>query len=187
MTDTMTARRLNQLSRQECLRLLARVPMGRIVFTHQALPAIRPVNHIVDDGDIVIRSHRAAAITAVAHRSGVVVAYEADEIDAERHLGWSVIVTGRAYMVENAADVARYQKLIDPWVAGEMDQVIRIHPEIITGFELVAADSEDDRSGHPHNGRYDGAVGGLRDGRDTARDEGRTGGEATEPGPGREA
>jgi len=148
MTDTMKARRLNQLSRQECLRLLAGVPMGRIVFTHQALPAIRPVNHIVDDGDIVIRSHRAAAITAVAHRSGVVVAYEADSIDSERHLGWSVIVTGRAYMVENSADVARYLELIDPWVAGDMDQVIRIHPEIITGFELVDEAADGSHDGH---------------------------------------
>lgn len=164
MTDTMTGRRLNQLSREQCLELLASAPMGRIVFTYQALPAIRPVNHIVDDGDIVIRSHRAAAITAVAHRSGVVVAYEADEIDAERHLGWSVIVTGRAYLVENAADVARYQKMIEPWVAGEMDQVIRIHPEIVTGFELVPAGPDDDGTGHPHLGRYDGRANGRTGG-----------------------
>lgn len=156
MTNAMMARRLNQLSRQECLRLLAGVPMGRIVFTHQALPAIRPVNHIVDDGDIVIRSHRAAAITAVAHRSGVVVAYEADSIDPGRHLGWSVIVTGRAYLVEDSADVARYLDLIDPWVAGDMDQVIRIHPEIITGFELVDASP---------GGHEDASPDGLGDGR----------------------
>ncbi|MEV5408786.1 pyridoxamine 5'-phosphate oxidase family protein [Thermopolyspora sp. NPDC052614] len=138
MTDTMMARRLRELSRQECLRLLGSVPMGRIVFTHQALPAIRPVNHIVDSGDIVIRSHRAAAITAVATRSGVVVAYEADMIDPIEQVGWSVIVTGRAYKVEDPADVARFMELIHPWVSGDMDQVIRVSPEIITGFELVA-------------------------------------------------
>jgi hypothetical protein len=143
----MMARRLKELSRQECLRLLGSVPMGRIVFTHQALPAIRPVNHIVDDGDIVIRSHRAAAITAVATRAGVVVAYEADMIDSADQLGWSVIVTGRAYMVEDPADVARYQRLIHPWVNGEMDQVIRVSPEIITGFELVGAQA-DGMDGH---------------------------------------
>ncbi len=133
----MMARSLRELSRQECLRLLGGVPMGRIVFTHKALPAIRPVNHIVDSGDIVIRSHRAAAITAVATRSGVVVAYEADMIDPVDQLGWSVIVTGRAYMVEDPADVARFLDLIHPWVNGDMDQVIRISPEIITGFELA--------------------------------------------------
>lgn len=148
MTDAKMARRLRELSRQECLRLLGSVPMGRIVFTHRALPAIRPVNHIVDSGDIVIRSHRAAAITAVATRSGVVVAYEADMIDPTDQLGWSVIVTGRAYMVENPTDVARYQDLIHPWVGGDMDQVIRISPEIITGFELISAHPDAQHDGH---------------------------------------
>ncbi|WP_370095729.1 hypothetical protein [Streptacidiphilus sp. MAP12-20] len=30
------------------------------MFTQHALPAIRPVNHIVDQGDIIIRSHNGA-------------------------------------------------------------------------------------------------------------------------------
>lgn len=41
-------RSTEQLDRSEALRLLGTVPLGRIVFTHQALPAIRPVNHVVE-------------------------------------------------------------------------------------------------------------------------------------------
>lgn len=64
------------------LRLLASVRLGRIVFTHRGLPAIRPVNHVLDGKDIVIRTHPGAAIVAyTGPASGVVVAYEADAID----------------------------------------------------------------------------------------------------------
>ena len=47
MTMTGT-RRLQALPREESLRLLRSVSVGRLVFTHLALPAIRPVNHVVE-------------------------------------------------------------------------------------------------------------------------------------------
>jgi hypothetical protein len=50
-----TPRRLTELTRAQAMRLLASVPLGRIVFTHHALPAIRPVNHVIDGDDIIIR------------------------------------------------------------------------------------------------------------------------------------
>ncbi|MFD1545784.1 pyridoxamine 5'-phosphate oxidase family protein [Nonomuraea guangzhouensis] len=134
------ARRLHELPRAESLRRLARVSLGRIVFTQQALPAIRPVNHLVDNRNLIIRTHIGAAIVSAVHDDGVVVAYEADAIDPVSHLGWSVIVQGRAVLIRNPAEIARYQCLLRPWVLNQMDYVVRIHPEIITGFELVNED-----------------------------------------------
>ena len=122
------------------MRLLASVRLGRIVFTHRALRAIRPVNHVLHGKDIVIRTHPGAAIVAyTGPASGVVVAYEADAIDPGTGFGWSVIVTGIARQVTGHDDVARYKQLLQPWVAGEMDQVIRIRPEIVTGYRLGPA------------------------------------------------
>ena len=46
---------LRQLSRLECLRLVGQVPLGRIVYTRRALPAVELVDFTLDDGDIVIR------------------------------------------------------------------------------------------------------------------------------------
>jgi|GEM_PF-6555183 Pyridoxamine 5'-phosphate oxidase len=43
-------------ARDEALRRLASVSVGRLVFTIAGLPAIRPVNHLVDDGAVVVRS-----------------------------------------------------------------------------------------------------------------------------------
>src|SRR5690242_12797074 len=75
-------RRLEELSPQECMRLLRSIAVGRIVFTARALPAVRPVCHLVDGDDIVIRADDGAPIvSALKSASGSVVAYEADAID----------------------------------------------------------------------------------------------------------
>ncbi len=131
-------RRLVPLSRQESIDLVGSVGFGRIVFTARALPAIRPVNHLLDDGDIIIRTHHGTAITGEA-RSDAVVAYEVDEIDPVTHVGWSVIVTGIAWRISDRPSVERYGKLLRPWVDGPKDCVIRITPELVTGYRLAPA------------------------------------------------
>jgi Pyridoxamine 5'-phosphate oxidase len=71
-----------QLDGAEAMRLLASVGYGWVVFTLNALPAIRPVNHLVDEGRVIIRTQLTSAIsTAVRSTDVVVVAYEADSID----------------------------------------------------------------------------------------------------------
>lgn len=132
-------RELAAVDEAEALRLLASVEYGRIVFTQNALPAIRPVNHLVDNGTIVIRSRLSAAVsTEVDVQRPSVVAYEADVIDPAVRLGWTVVVTGWANPVTDPDDVARLQAALSPWVNMTMDTIIRITPEIITGFRLVA-------------------------------------------------
>ncbi|GHE05217.1 pyridoxamine 5'-phosphate oxidase family protein [Streptomyces alanosinicus] len=125
----------------EALRLLGTVSLGRIVFTRQALPTVRPVSHVLDGGDIVIRTHEGAALTAHAQQDsgeGVVVAYEADAIDPGTHLGWSVVVTGYARLVTDPADLARLRSLLVPWApCEEMDHAVRIRPHMVTGVLLT--------------------------------------------------
>lgn len=136
-------RRSVALDRAEALRLLGSVSMGRVVFTRRALPTVRPVNHVLDDGDIVIRTHEGAALTLHARDAGargVVVAYEADAIDPDTHVGWSVVVTGYASLVTDARDLARYRSLLHPWVQQTMDYAVRIRPDLITGVQLTVPD-----------------------------------------------
>ncbi|MDX2602492.1 pyridoxamine 5'-phosphate oxidase family protein [Streptomyces caniscabiei] len=138
-------RRSVDLDSDEALRLLGSVSFGRIVFTRHALPTVRPVNHVLDAGDIVIRTHEGAALTARAQETddpGVVVAYEADAIDPETHLGWSVVVTGYARPVTDPEELARYRALLRPWVSGTMDHAVRIRPDLITGVRLVAVEAD---------------------------------------------
>ncbi|WP_078992647.1 pyridoxamine 5'-phosphate oxidase family protein [Streptomyces sp. MMG1121] len=142
------------LDRVEALRLLGSVSLGRIVFTRQALPTVRPVNHVLDDGDIVIRTHEGAALTSHARQGadkGVVVAYEADVIDPDTHLGWSVVVTGRAHLATDPGELDRVRALWEPWAAHEdMDHAVRIRPDLVTGVLLS------DTAGTPGDGPAEG-------------------------------
>ncbi|HUZ22639.1 MAG TPA: pyridoxamine 5'-phosphate oxidase family protein [Streptosporangiaceae bacterium] len=131
-------RQLEQLTMPESMHLLASVSLGRVVFTSRALPAIRPVNHLVDGDYIIIRTDSGTPITSEV-RAGTVVAYEADVIDPAEHTGWSVIIVGSAHRVTNPDKAASYRRALRPWVTGTKDQVIAIHADVVTGFRLVSA------------------------------------------------
>jgi uncharacterized protein len=126
-----------ELGRQECLRLMAQVPVGRIVYTRRALPAVLPVNFGLDgDGAVVLRT--SAASELVGAIDGAVVAFEADEVDAVRHSAWSVVVTGSAAVVTDPAEHERLARTGPvSWVPAPQEVFVRIEPELVTGRELV--------------------------------------------------
>jgi nitroimidazol reductase NimA-like FMN-containing flavoprotein (pyridoxamine 5'-phosphate oxidase superfamily) len=131
-------REMVAMDRQEALAMIASVGYGRVVFTDQALPAIRPVNHVIDDEHVIIRTHLGSALSTVAGTpGGGVVAYEADDIDPDKRLGWSVVITGMAEVIQSEALERRYEDMLEPWVSRPTDQVIRIVPGIVSGFWLV--------------------------------------------------
>lgn len=125
------------LTRDEAMRRIASVGLGRVIFSERALPAVRLVSHIVDEGHIVFGSAPGAGIVTDADAYGTVVAYEADQIDPRTRLGWSVTVTGVARLVDDPQQLMRYRKLLTACQAAEADQAIRIDPEFIDGFELA--------------------------------------------------
>jgi nitroimidazol reductase NimA-like FMN-containing flavoprotein (pyridoxamine 5'-phosphate oxidase superfamily) len=127
---------MDDLSRAESLRLLATVSFGRVVYTHRTLPAVRPVNHLMDGDAIIIRTSQWSELVSVVSE-GAVVAYEADNIDLDRQLGWSVIVRGPARAVSDTDEVARYREHLSSWATGERDFVIRIEPVFVSGLMLV--------------------------------------------------
>ncbi|MFD5256337.1 pyridoxamine 5'-phosphate oxidase family protein [Streptomyces bobili] len=126
-----------ELERQECLRLLAKAPVGRIVYTRQALPAVLPVNFALDsDGAVLLRTSAASELARAI--DGTVVAFEADEIDAATHSGWSVVVTGEATVVTEPAEHARLTRTGPrSWAPSPVEIFVRVEPELVTGRELV--------------------------------------------------
>ncbi|WP_405810248.1 pyridoxamine 5'-phosphate oxidase family protein [Streptomyces sp. NBC_00210] len=118
--------RMVELSREAALELLGRVPLGRVAFSYQALPAIRLVNHVVDAGSVVIRTHTGSALLSTA-RVSEVVAYEADQLDFDTRTGWSVVVTGTATHVSDPVELARYRALAHP-MGGHRDGACDPYP-----------------------------------------------------------
>jgi len=76
---------------------MASVPVGRIIYTRQALPAVDLVSFTLDRGDIIIRTDRSGTL-GVATRKAV-VAFEADSLDPAGQAGWSVTVIGQSHEV----------------------------------------------------------------------------------------
>ncbi|WP_078628104.1 anti-sigma factor antagonist [Streptomyces sp. NRRL F-2664] len=134
-------RRMGQLDRAEALRLLGSVSLGRIVFTQGALPAIRPVNHFMDGEDVIVQLHDGGTLDSIVtptQASGVVVAYEADVIDPETHVGWSVVVTGYAHRVTDEGQLASFALRLRPWVQRpDTNSAVRIRPDLVTGLQLT--------------------------------------------------
>lgn len=123
----------HELDRQECLRLLVKVPVGRVVYTRQALPAVLPVNFCLDtDDSVVLRTSSDSELVRAI--DGVVVAFEADEFDAETRSGWSVVVTGRAAVV---ADPGEHERLSEvgptSWMPLTSAVFVRIESEMVNG------------------------------------------------------
>ncbi|WP_330340268.1 pyridoxamine 5'-phosphate oxidase family protein [Streptomyces sp. NBC_00557] len=125
------------LDRQECLRLLAKAPVGRVVYTRQALPAVLPLNFSLDtDSSVLLRT--SASSDLVRAIDGVVVAFEADEFDAASRSGWSVVVTGRATVVTDPAEHERLSRTGPrSWVVTSDGVFVRIESEMVTGRELT--------------------------------------------------
>lgn len=128
---------LEILSAQECRALLATVPLGRIVFTHAALPAVQPVNFTMSGDDVIIRTSPASKLAAAARNT--IVAFEIDDYDTEHRSGWSVVIVGHARRVSHTVELAALRELpLRPWTsAGHEDDFIRITPELVTGRRIV--------------------------------------------------
>ena len=126
---------LEQLSRDDCLRLMASVSVGRIIYTRQALPAVELVNFVLDCGDIVIRTDGGGKLAAATEHS--VVGFEADRLDADQQAGWSVTVIGQSREVTDPAELGQLQKIgLTSWAPGAREHFIRISPEILNGRRL---------------------------------------------------
>lgn len=110
---------------EECLLLLATQQFGRLVFG-ESEPQIRPMNYIIDDGDIVLRVDHPMPLPE--H-----VVFEVDQVDQLERQGWSVIVNGRAstHLVDECDPVIREQ--LAPWAPGPMMYVIRIFIDRVSG------------------------------------------------------
>jgi nitroimidazol reductase NimA-like FMN-containing flavoprotein (pyridoxamine 5'-phosphate oxidase superfamily) len=129
---------LTALDRDACLALLAGRPVGRLVFTHRALPDVIPVNYQLDGENLVIRLSSGSA--AASATRDAVVAFEVDEIDFAARTGWSVTVVGRAHEITDSDERQRVQGLgLMAWVADVRDHYVAVAVEKVTGRRLLPA------------------------------------------------
>jgi len=126
------------LSSGECLQLLASAPVGRVVYSDQALPAVQPVDFVVDDGAVVIRTGDGSRLARAVNDA--VVAFEADELDTTAGSGWSVTVVGECSDISEPGHVKRLSTLVSRrWVTDGDDHFVRISIAGIAGRRVHPA------------------------------------------------
>jgi nitroimidazol reductase NimA-like FMN-containing flavoprotein (pyridoxamine 5'-phosphate oxidase superfamily) len=127
---------LDVLSREECEAQLAGGGVGRFVFASAHGPVALPVNFRLLDGDIVFRTRTHGSLrAAVADDSQV--GFEVDRIDEAMSEGWSVLIGGRARLVDDPKELASIAQLgVEPWPGGHRQAIIRIDIETISGRRI---------------------------------------------------
>jgi uncharacterized protein len=126
---------LEVLERDECLMLISKVPVGRIVFTYRALPAVLPVDFALHDDSVIIRTTGGSKLSAAARNA--VVAFEADQIARDWEAGWSVTVVGHACEATDPDELAQLTALpLRSCASGRSDLYIRIAAELVSGRRI---------------------------------------------------
>ena len=137
---TKTDSSLVPLSRDECVASLRKARIGRLAVVIKDQPHVLPLNYAVDENGTIV--FRTAELTTATEASLAKVAFEVDDIDVERHQGWSVAVHGFGRDITHGIDPEseRLRKLpVRPWAPGQRDRWFKITPAEITGRRLTTA------------------------------------------------
>ncbi len=127
-----------ELARPECLELLRRCRIGRVVLSVDCIPVALPVNMSVLDDDIFFFTAAGSKLDAAVH--GQVVSVEVDEVDPTYDTGWSVLVTGVAQLVEDSEEIERVRPHLRAWAPGPHPFLVRVPSELISGRRLSWVD-----------------------------------------------
>jgi hypothetical protein len=126
---------LQILDAVECAALLAGAAVGRIAITSNALPVVLPVNFVLLDDRIVVRTGRGTKLDAATRNT--VVAFEVDELDPREGTGWSVLVTGVAHELTAPEEVAVADASPPArWAPGPEGRYIAISVDMISGRRI---------------------------------------------------
>lgn len=132
--------RTRDFSPEESWQHLRSGTVGRLVTVVAGRPDIFPVNYVVDDGVVVIRTSEGTKLAGAI--SSAEVLFEVDATDDEHHTGWSVVVRGTAREPRRLEQVMHDEDLdLRPWARPAAKQrFIEISPAEISGRAVGEAD-----------------------------------------------
>jgi hypothetical protein len=127
-----------ELSRQECLELLASHRFGRLAVVMNEAPVIRPVNYVFDprSQSVVFRTARGTKLQALLHAAKA--SFEIDGIEEAAGTGWSVVIQGVTAAVTVPSDIGRLNRLgLRPWAPGPKPHWVHIRASTVSGRRIV--------------------------------------------------
>lgn len=134
-----TDRTIEELSREECLDLLAMHGLGRVAVSFgDGPPIIRPVNYTFDHTtqSVVIRTARGSKFHALLRESHA--SFEIDGVDERSRTGWSVIIRGITEEIVDGRDLRRLKECgLEPWAPGDKPHWVRIRAWTVSGRRII--------------------------------------------------
>lgn len=127
-----------ELDVQECWELAAQQPICRIAWATGAGVTVIPVNHVVHDRAIWIRTSAYSHLVKEADDAKVSILV--DDIDRATRLGWSVQLRGTAHVHFHTDDVPDQVRQLITWAAGPKPLWLELRPDDVVGRRLVSGD-----------------------------------------------
>jgi hypothetical protein len=126
---------IEEIEREECLRLLKMHGVGRVGASVRCRPIIYPVNYTLADDSILFLTRPGGDLDRATE--GTIVAFEIDSADFTYHEGWSVLVIGRSAHVSDPSALKRARGLsLMPWAGAERMSMVRIVLDQISGRRI---------------------------------------------------
>jgi uncharacterized protein len=128
---------LEPIDRERCLELLDAASFVRVAFVTAQGPTVLPVNHLLHGDALYFRTAPGSKLGTAA--AGAQVAIEADNGDDRTRTGWSVLVHGRASIVNDPDLIeALHAKPFEPWaLPAEQAFWVQVELERVAGRRIV--------------------------------------------------
>lgn len=124
---------METLDLSECESRLRAGGVGILALVGKGAPLLRPVNFVVQEGRIVIRTGEGRIFEA-AHDAEP-ASFVISEIDRFEHTGWSVVVTGRLEACESLEEWADLP--LRPWARATKDRFVALSIEDVSGRRIA--------------------------------------------------
>jgi nitroimidazol reductase NimA-like FMN-containing flavoprotein (pyridoxamine 5'-phosphate oxidase superfamily) len=130
-------RTLERLDADECWVLVGSQGVGRIGFMGETHIQIVPTRYDAQHGTAYFRAGTFGELARRVH--GQAVSLQVDDLDRHTFSGWSVVMTGTAHRVEDAATVAARWSAgrPSPWLPSPDSQWIALRVDGIRGERVL--------------------------------------------------
>jgi nitroimidazol reductase NimA-like FMN-containing flavoprotein (pyridoxamine 5'-phosphate oxidase superfamily) len=125
-----------ELTYEKCERLLRAGVFGRMVLNRPTGPEIVPVNYVVVEDAVLVRTSPGSLLDRYA--DGAALAFEVDDANYERWHGWSVVARGRGQRLTPEQLTTEEQRVPGPpsWVTRQEESWIRLRWVTLTGRRI---------------------------------------------------
>ena len=121
------------LSREDCLDLLAAGTVARVAVSTPEGPHVVPVNYCLFEDTVVVRTSSYSLLGT--HARDAVVAFEIDDSEPRSRAGWSVMVRGRCTVESDPRTIRAIRAATPdgPWAGGTRNLYLRLRTDQVSG------------------------------------------------------